>query len=77
MINNQLVKFSQSRFVRVADFILPVVALAIAAYYFFVANDMSNFYLWLATGVIGVVLSIANITKLMHRFMLSRITKRG
>lgn len=77
MATNQLLQFSQSRFVRIADYILPAVALAIAAYYFFVAKDMDNFYIWLATGVVGVVLSIANITKLMHRFMLSRITKRG
>jgi hypothetical protein len=77
MINNQLLKLSQSRFVRIADYILPVVALAIAAYYFFIVKDMGSFYLWLATGVVGFILSIANITKLMHRFLLSRITKRG
>ncbi len=77
MATNQLLQLSQSRFVRIADYILPIVALAIAAYYFFVAKDMGNFYIWLATGVVGIVLSIANITKRMHRFMLSRITKRG
>lgn len=77
MAIHQLLQLSQSRFVRIADYTLPVVALAIAAYYFFVAKDMDNFYIWLATGVVALVLSIANITKLMHRFMLSRITKRG
>ena len=77
MIHNKLLNLSKSKFVRVMDIILPIVALGLSIYYFAVVNDMLKGSTWLATAVVGVVLSIANISKLMEKFLLKMIMRRG
>jgi hypothetical protein len=77
MIHNKLLNLSKSKFVRVMDIILPLVALGVSVYYFIVAKDMMQGGIWLATALVGVVLSIANISKLMEKFLLKMIMRRG
>ena len=77
MIHNKLITLSQSKFVRVMDILLPLVALGIAIYYGLVAKDMTQASIWLATAIIGLILSIANVSKLMNRFLTKLVTRRA
>lgn len=76
MIHNKLNTLSQSKFVRVMDILLPLIALGIAVYYALMAKDMTQASIWLATSVIGLILSIANVSKLMNRFLTKLVTRR-
>lgn len=77
MIHNKLITLSQSKFVRVMDILLPLIALGIAVYYALVPKDMTQASIWLATAVVGIILSIANVSKLMNRFLTNLVTRRA
>lgn len=72
-----LLKLSQSRFVRILDFILPIIALAVAAFYFWGKGDNGQALIWLVTALVGFILTIANITKIMHRILTRKVSNRG
>lgn len=76
MIHTKLITLSQSKFVRVMDILLPLIALGIAIYYAMVPKDMMQAGIWLATAVIGIILSIANVSKLMNRFLTKLVMRR-
>lgn len=65
-----ILKLSQSRFVRAMDFLLPIIALCVAAWYYWAQMDNTQALIWLATAVVALVLSIANITKLMAKVLI-------
>ena len=77
MIHNKLLSLSQSKFVRVMDIILPIIALCVALYYALGPKDMVHAGIWLATAVVGIILSIANVSKLMNAFLLKLVKKAG
>lgn len=72
-----LLKLSQSRFVRILDFILPILALGVAAFYFWGKGDSGQALIWLITALVGFVLTIANITKIMHRILTRKVSNRA
>ncbi len=77
MIHNKLLSLSQSKFVRVMDIILPIIALCVALYYALGPKDMVQAGIWLATAIVGIVLSIANVSKLMNAFLLKLVKRAG
>lgn len=71
-----ILKLSQSKFVKTMDRVLPVIALGVALYYFFVSGNMTMGWIWVATAVLGAVLTVANLTRWMMNLMLPNLARK-
>lgn len=71
-----ILKFSQSKFIKTMDRVLPFLALAVAVYYFFVAGSMTMGWIWVATAALSAVLTVANLTRWMMKLMLPNLARK-
>jgi multisubunit Na+/H+ antiporter MnhF subunit len=71
-----LIKISKHPAVVWFDRISPVVCLLLAAYYAW-AHSYTSAGVWLATAILGFVLSVCNITKIMQKLMTKIVARRG